>query len=90
MTTPNIPTPRTDAEQSNTKPKHELFTVWAARGWKLSQALERENVVLRQALQAVYDYVVDQHGEKVCDCDTHLPTCGPCLARAALTPPTTI
>ena len=51
---------------------------------------EQANVRLLAAAKASYEalkklyeqYVVELHGEKTCDCDTHMPTCTPCLARA--------
>lgn len=39
----------------------------------------------RVALAALYQqYVLEQHGAGTCDCDAHMPTCAPCLARDAL------
>lgn len=61
--------------------------------WKRLNELNCESIVtlesrvaqLEAALRPLYQqYVVDMHGENVCDCDTHMPTCAPCLARAAL------
>ena len=48
-------------------------------------AAEARVAELEAALAAVYaKYVVDLHGERVCDCDTYVEGCAPCLARAAL------
>ena len=37
-----------------------------------------------EALKGMLEDYEDQHGQGVCDCDTHVPVCNSCLSRAAL------